>query len=195
MELPLLLQIPSWSIMSRNEPPGFENCSARSAQLQFAVLTFFCLPLPWVPQGWGKTRMSQQEISASPLTVPWEIGCLTGLEWSHETISWASFGIYSMFSAHTCVATVQLMFHHFGLLFPEGHWGVLSCSSQGSSRFYFLPQLGCHHDSASKDLIGWGTWVRSEAPQPLPHFLENEVCFPKNGPRCHNCPKKCRTIA
>ena len=141
MELPLLLQIPSLSVMSRNEPPGFENCSARSAQLQFAVLTFFCLPLPWVPQGWGKTRMSQQEISASPLTVPWEIGCLTGLEWSHETISWASCGIYSMFSAHTCVATVQLMFHHFGLFFPEGCY---LCSSQGSSRFYFLQQLGCH---------------------------------------------------
>lgn len=132
MELPLLLQIPSWSIMSRNEPPGFENCSARSAQLQFAVLTFFCLPLPWVPQGWGKTRMSQQEISASPLTVPWEIGCLTGLEWSHETISWASFGIYSMFSAHTCVATVQLMFHHFGLLFPEGCYLVQVRGVQGS---------------------------------------------------------------
>lgn len=183
MELPLLLQIPSLSVMSRNEPPGFENCSARSAQLQFAVLTFFCLPLPWVPQGWGKTRMSQQEISASPLTVPWEIGCLTGLEWSHETISWASCGIYSMFSAHTCVATVQLMFHHFGLFFPEGCYLVQVRGVQDS--------ISC----SSWDAIRWGTWVRSEAPQPLPHFLENEVCFPKNGPRCHNCPNKSRTIA
>ena len=138
MELPLLLQIPSLSVMSRNEPPGFENCSARSAQLQFAVLTFFCLPLPWVPQGWGKTRMSQQEISASPLTVPWEIGCLTG--WNGVMKQFHGHLVASILcSLHTHVLQQCTYVPPFWFVFP---WGVLSCFKSGEFKILFLAAVG-----------------------------------------------------